>query len=164
MASHNDSTIISITTPSQLSSSFKTYQQLRPHLVNEQEFIQQILSQQSNEGFKLSGISSPMQEDSTSEISTSTNNESQIFIALVGFRIMTTTAWGKIVYIDDLITSEEYRGCGHGSKLLNHVFDYARENGCKQVHLDSGYQRNAAHKVYLNHGFTLASHHFSKVL
>ena len=74
---------------------------------------------------------------------------------------MNTLAWGKIIYIDDLITSSQFRSNGAGNKLLDYVIDYAKEHNCAQVHLDTGYQRNAAHKVYLAKGFQLNCHHLA---
>jgi hypothetical protein len=46
-------------------------------------------------------------------------------------------------------------------QLLDYVIDYAKEHNCAQVHLDTGYQRNAAHKVYLARGFQLNCHHLA---
>ena len=47
-----------------------------------------------------------------------------------------------------------------------HIKDYSLLNnffkGYDAVTLDSGYQRLAAHRLYLNKGFNLSSHHFSK--
>jgi hypothetical protein len=42
------------------------------------------------------------------------------------------------------------------------VIGVAKEKGLKTVALDSGYQRLDAHRLYLNKGFTLNAHHFSK--
>ena len=70
-------------------------------------------------------------------------------------------AWGRILYIDDLITREKTRGKGYGKILLDHVTKIAKEAKCNQVHLDTGYTRHAAHKVYLKHGFELNAHHLA---
>ena len=40
---------------------------------------------------------------------------------------------GKAVYLDDLYVRKEFRGLGAGKKLLEGVFDFARENGCTKV-------------------------------
>ncbi|MDQ3552225.1 MAG: GNAT family N-acetyltransferase, partial [Bacteroidota bacterium] len=68
---------------------------------------------------------------------------------------------GKSIYIDDLVTAPTARGKGFGGALLKYVFDEAREAGCQSVHLDSGVQRFAAHRLYLNNGFNITSHHFA---
>jgi GNAT superfamily N-acetyltransferase len=58
-------------------------------------------------------------------------------------------AWGKVLYIDDLITDSETRRSGHGGKLLKWVIEQGKKANCDQVHLDSGPQRHDAHRLYL---------------
>ncbi|WP_448213937.1 GNAT family N-acetyltransferase [Colwellia sp. MEBiC06753] len=70
-------------------------------------------------------------------------------------------AWGKHIYIDDLVTNQQYRSTGVGTLLIDWLKQYAKAQGCQQLHLDSGEQRFAAHRFYLRHGFNIASHHFS---
>lgn len=82
-------------------------------------------------------------------------------ISVAGFVICTKLAWGKHVYVDDLVTSKRYRSSGAGSLLIDWLKSYAREHGCDQIHLDSGVQRSSAHRFYLRKGFNIASHHFS---
>lgn len=84
-------------------------------------------------------------------------------LSVIGFSIGYKLAWGKHIYIDDLVTSESHRSTGAGKLLIEWIKEYALENGCKQIHLDSGVQRFAAHKFYLREGFKIASHHFSYI-
>lgn len=135
-----------INTAENIEKCFDTFLELRPHLEDRQSFVAQV-SAQCKEGYQL--VAAVVQGE---------------VAACIGFRRMTTLAWGKIVYIDDLITRAQYRGKGYGSILLESVITRAREEGHDQVHLDSGYTRNVAHRVYLNHGFNLSSHHLSLVL
>lgn len=81
-----------------------------------------------------------------------------------GYRLAEFLAWGKVLYIDDLTTIESARGQGHAGALLDWLIRHAREQGCNAVHLDSGYQRHAAHRLYLHKGFTLSSHHLALAL
>ena len=69
---------------------------------------------------------------------------------------------GKYIYIDDLSTLEQARRKGYASKLLDWVLEYARQNGYRQVSLDSGANptRFDAHRLYLNKGFNITSFHF----
>lgn len=69
---------------------------------------------------------------------------------------------GQNIYIDDLNTLPTHRGKGYGSALLDFIIAEAHKMGCANIHLDSGYQqqRYNAHRLYLNKGFHLASHHF----
>jgi len=78
-----------------------------------------------------------------------------------GFVMSEKLAWGKHIYIDDLITLQQYQSSGVGKAIIDWIKDYGSENGCQQIHLDSGVQRYDAHRFYLNQGFIIASHHFS---
>ncbi|KAJ6647160.1 putative N-acetyltransferase YhdJ [Pseudolycoriella hygida] len=84
--------------------------------------------------------------------------------SICGFRITHYLFTGKTLYIDDLCTLPFARGRGHGRALLNYTTQLAEIENCHAVSLDSGYTRNAAHRLYLNCGFDLASHHFMKKL
>ncbi|QIL91386.1 GNAT family N-acetyltransferase [Microbulbifer sp. SH-1] len=82
-------------------------------------------------------------------------------LCVAGFVIGQKLAWGKHIYIDDLVTDENHRSTGAGTLLMNWLKEYAKEIGCGQVHLDSGVQRFSAHRFYLRERFSIASHHFS---
>jgi GNAT superfamily N-acetyltransferase len=118
---------------------------LRPHL-NKEIFVSTI-KEMIREGYTLAFI----EEDAKA-------------VAAVGFRYLQFLYNGKHFYIDDLSTLPEYRGKGFAGQLLDFVIDKAKESGYKAVTLDSGYQRFDAHRLYLNKGFTLNCHHFSKTI
>jgi len=82
--------------------------------------------------------------------------------AIAVFRINYYFYRGKNLYVDDLICLPQQRGKGYAGALLDFMIDYAKQQGCENVHLDSGYQKERynAHRLYLNKGFHLASHHF----
>ncbi len=82
-------------------------------------------------------------------------------LCVAGFVVSEKLAWGKHIYIDDLVSDEKHRSTGAGSFLLNWFKSYCVEIGCKQLHLDSGVQRFPAHRFYLRERFDIASHHFS---
>ena len=84
-------------------------------------------------------------------------------ICAAGFVIETRLAWGRHMYIEDLVTDSERRSSGLGRVMMDWLKGHARENGCGQIHLDSGVQRFPAHRFYLRQGFNIASHHFSIV-
>ena len=81
-------------------------------------------------------------------------------VAFAGFRRMQTLYAGKTIYIDDLSTLPDYRKNGYGKKLLNYIIDLARKENLDAIHLDSGHTRFDAHRLYLNMGFQISSHHF----
>lgn len=84
-------------------------------------------------------------------------------LVVSGFSVGEKLAWGKHIYIEDLVTNASHRSSGVGQFLINWFKQYAGEIGCEQIHLDSGVQRFPAHKFYLREGFNIASHHFSIV-
>jgi GNAT superfamily N-acetyltransferase len=82
-------------------------------------------------------------------------------LCVAGFVVGCKLAWGKHIYVDDLVTDERHRSRGAGALMIEWLKSYAKQNGCGQIHLDSGVSRFAAHRFYLHHGFDIASHHFS---
>jgi GNAT superfamily N-acetyltransferase len=131
-----------IKTPEDIAKAFEAMKELRPHLKDKASFVEQIQKQQ-NQAYFL-GI---LEGDQTA--------------ACLGFRLMTTLAWGNIMYIDDLVTRAQSRGKGYAGELLMYAIAQAGAFGCDQIHLDTGYTRHDAHRVYLQHGFKMNSHHLS---
>lgn len=82
-------------------------------------------------------------------------------LCVAGFVVGEKLAWGKHIYIDDLVTNEQHRSTGVGTFILDWFKFYAKELGCEQLHLDSGIQKFPAHRFYLTNRFNIASHHFS---
>ena len=82
-------------------------------------------------------------------------------LGVAGFVVGEKLAWGKHIYIDDLVTNEQCRSTGVGSFLIAWFKLYCKELGCTQLHLDSGIQKFPAHRFYLRNRFNIASHHFS---
>ena len=117
--------------------------ELRPHLERDQfvAMVQEMIA----EGYNLAFI-----------------EEQDIAVAAIGFRYLQFLFNGKHIYIDDLSTLPSHRAKGLAGQLLDYVSDLAESMGYNAVTLDSGYQRLAAHRLYLNKGFNLSSHHFSK--
>jgi len=82
-------------------------------------------------------------------------------LCVAGFVVGTKLAWGKHIYVDDLVTAETHRSLGAGATMISWLKAHARELGCTQLHLDSGVQRFGAHRFYLREGFNISSHHFA---
>ena len=78
----------------------------------------------------------------------------------VGFRKQHMFLNGRIVYIDDLFVLPRFRGKGYASALLDHVHQLAADAHMNAVHLDSGYTRTDAHRLYLNKGYIMQCMHF----
>jgi GNAT superfamily N-acetyltransferase len=87
-------------------------------------------------------------------------------VAVAGFRVGDSLAWGHYLYVDDLSTAPDARCHGHGGALLDWLVEEGRRLGCAQLHLDSGTgpERFDAHRLYHSHGLTIYSHHFAREL
>jgi GNAT superfamily N-acetyltransferase len=85
-------------------------------------------------------------------------------VAVAGFRISQNLAWRRHLYIDDLVTLPEARSTGYGAALVDWLLQLAKDEGCQEVHLDSGVERKDAHRFYEREGFHVSSLHFKRVL
>lgn len=82
-------------------------------------------------------------------------------LCVAGFVVGTKLAWGKHIYVDDLVTDGNRRSTGAGKVMIDWLKAHARELGCTQLQLDSGVQRFRAHGFYLREGFHISAHHFA---
>jgi len=80
------------------------------------------------------------------------------------YRIVENTFEGLHLYVDDLVTDETRRSTGVGRALMDHMQGLARAAGCEAYTLDSGTQRQQAHKFYFREGMVVTSFHFRKPL
>lgn len=126
----------------QISNCFSVAVQLRPHL--EQDTFVDRVERQRQQGYQLAFI----------------QVEAGV-VAIAGFRMIENLAWGKILYVDDLVVDEQVRSQGYGEQLLQWLMDYGRQHQCEQLHLDSGVQRFAAHRFYFRQRLTINSYHFA---
>jgi len=82
-------------------------------------------------------------------------------VAVAGFRLLENLAWGRFLYVDDLVTDSGERSKGYGDVLMRWLIQHARSQGCDELHLDSGVQRFDAHRFYLAQRMKISSHHFA---
>ncbi|MDR1531520.1 MAG: GNAT family N-acetyltransferase [Clostridiales bacterium] len=64
-----------------------------------------------------------------------------------------TRRCSSIGFIENVVTATEYRRRGIGRILLNAATQYAKQQGCYKVALQSGVKRTDAHKFYESVGF-----------
>ena len=129
-------------TDTDIENCFPAFHALRPHLKPE-DFLAQVRRQQS-QSYQILAL-----------------RHEGIIKSAAGFRSAEFLAWGKILYIDDLTTLPEARSNGFAALLLDWLIEFAKTSDCQAVHLDSGYARHAAHRLYLRKGFQLKSHHLT---
>jgi GNAT superfamily N-acetyltransferase len=133
------------TTDTDIIACYPVMQELRPHL-EEEEFLARVRGLQ-NAGYRLAYVQQP-----------------EGVVAVAGFWIRDNLAWGRFMYVDDLVTLASHRSQGIGTGLLAWLRDYAKQAGCQQLHLDSGTQRKDAHRFYEREGVAIFGYHFAENL
>ena len=128
--------------PQEISLCYPIMAQLRPQYSLDQ-FMDQV-KEQMKQGYHLAYLI-----------------DQDIVKSVAGFRINTCLAWGRYLYVDDLISAEKYQQTGTGTVLFEWLVDYAKYSQCRQLHLDSGVQRYNAHRFYIKRGMIISSHHFT---
>jgi GNAT superfamily N-acetyltransferase len=131
-----------VTTPEELARCYPVMAQLRPHL-SEAEFIA-AAQRQFSEGYRLLALT-----------------DDGAVRALAGYRVMEMLAYGRSLYVDDLVTDNTQRSHGYGKALLDWLNEYARSQQCVRLHLDSGVQRFDAHRFYFRERMHISAYHFS---
>ena len=129
------------TTDAEIAACYPVMRELRSHIAEDQ-FLSRVRSQESS-GYRLAFL-----------------EEAGSVVAVAGFRIGENLAWGRFLYVDDLVTRASHRSNGLGSRLLFWLREQAVKEGCVQIHLDSGIQRKDAHRFYEHAGMKMASLHF----
>ncbi len=122
---------------------------LRTTLTGEADFVRLVDEVQRPQGYRLVGSFD--------------QNDGSPAAAVAGFRVGHSLAWGGFLYVDDLSTSPDARRRGHAGLLTDWLLEEAGRLGCDSLHLDSGVglERADAHRLYLNHGLRIVSHHFA---
>ena len=137
--------------PGETALAARTLLELRPGLGTAEALVRQVDERQRPAGYRLAGVFEAGDEEAA---------------AVAGFRINEYLAWGRHLYVDDLVTAAGQRGRGHADRLFAWLEDEARRAGCTQFHLDSGLgeDREDAHRFYFRHGLRIASFHFVREL
>ena len=136
--------------PGETALAARTLLELRPGPGSEAALVRQADRQRAT-GYRLAGVFTNAEEEAA---------------AVAGFRINEFLAWGKHLYVDDLVTAEAHRGQGHADRLFAWLEEEARQAGCTQFHLDSGVGENRqdAHRFYFRHGLRIAAFHVEREL
>jgi GNAT superfamily N-acetyltransferase len=116
---------------------------LRPELDDAEDFVRRVQRQREAQSYRLVYIAL----DGAPR-------------ALAGYRITENLSAGPHLYVDDLVTDPEYRRRGLGRALMQWLTEEARILGLASMHLDSGVQRHAAHRLYIGHGMDIVFYHF----
>ncbi|WP_367873171.1 GNAT family N-acetyltransferase [Luteolibacter sp. Populi] len=84
-------------------------------------------------------------------------------LAAVASAWIATKIWcGRYLEIDNLVVDPGVRSSGLGTALIRHLEEFAREEGCLLVVLDSYTSNHASHRLYHRLGFEIWGFHFVK--
>jgi GNAT superfamily N-acetyltransferase len=129
-------------TEEQIASTFDVMAALRPHL--DRATYVAAVTRMMGTGFRLAALRAAGER----------------VVAVTGFRVSESLAWGRYLYVDDLVTADSERSRGYGKLLFEWLKDRARAAGCGELHLDSGVFRHGAHRFYLRERMDITSYHF----
>ena len=133
-------------TAAETASAWPAMRELRPQIGTEDAYVELVDGTLRAEGYRLVAAFEAGGDEP---------------VAVAGFRLGHNLAWGRHLYVDDLVTHADARSRGHGARLLTWLRDEAIRLGCAQLHLDSGVQRTDAHRFYVREGMTFTSHHYA---
>lgn len=123
---------------------FAVMHELRPHLNNEDEFIDRI-GRQAGQDYRILAAW-----------------EGDRVVALAGYRFQENLVYGKFLYVDDLVSASDQRGKRWGERLLKALEDVALQAGCVRLVLDTGMANALAQRFYFRQGLLTGSLRFGK--
>jgi GNAT superfamily N-acetyltransferase len=138
--------VLKVTTDDEILATREVMRQLQPHVPFD-EYLAIVKRMKLTDGYQLAAL-----------------YDKDTVRAVAGYRVMETLHYGRMMYIDDLNTDEQYRSKGYGKALLDWLKAEARALGCGHLHLDSGVQREQTHRFYFREGLTINCHHFHMAL
>jgi len=69
---------------------------------------------------------------------------------------------GKQLEVDNVIVDPDLRSQGVGKFFFVHIQDWAVQNDCKTIELNTFVQNSKSHKFYFNEGYKILGFHFQK--
>ncbi|PSL44502.1 acetyltransferase (GNAT) family protein [Salsuginibacillus halophilus] len=127
--SHSKVEITELTEKEQWLEAFPIMNQLRTDLT--QKTYLELLKKMRKDGYTLYAL-----------------YEDDRMVSLAGLSFKVNFYNKRHVFVYDLVTDSAYRSKGYGEKLLNHLHEWAKENGAEYIALESGIQRTDAHRLY----------------
>lgn len=143
----NSQRIIHLESDSQILAAFAVMLQLRPHLKDASDFLDQVRRMQQTERYRILAIV----------------NMTDV-IALAGYRLQENLIYGPFLYVDDLVTLDTARGTHCGARLLQALQKIGKEAGCARLVLDTGLANSLAQRFYFRQGLLSGGLHFGMPL
>lgn len=118
-----------LVTDEEVKKAYPVMNQLRTHLTEAQYL--ELYATMHKQGYHLIGL----EVDDT-------------LVAVAGVNILTNFYNLKFLFVYDLVTVESERSKGYGEQLMNFIHEYAKNQGCSHVTLESALHRTEAHRFY----------------
>jgi GNAT superfamily N-acetyltransferase len=131
------------TTDAEILACLPVLRELRQYIGHAGDFVGQVRRQQE-EGYRLMAA---WQADRV--------------VACAGFSVRENLVSGRVIHVDELVTTRSARSQGLGKRLLSALTDEARNNGCRAVVLDCGIRNARAHRFYFREGMRITSFRFA---
>ena len=71
---------------------------------------------------------------------------------------------GKQLEVDNVIVDPDLRSKGVGKFFFARIQEWANQQDCKTIELNTYVQNSKSHKFYFNEGYAILGFHFQKVL
>lgn len=126
--------IAPVTSAEERAAVFPVLQQLRDHL--DHDSFEKLYDSMAEEGYRL--FAGYVDDEP---------------VAVAGVTISTNFYLGRHAYVYDLVVDADNRSEGYGADLLEYVHEWAADNDCAAVELESGLWREDAHRFYLDLGY-----------
>lgn len=125
---------------------FQLINELRTHLTKESYLVS--LNVMKNEGYRMFALF-----------------KNELIVSLAGVALRTNFYYGKHIFVYELVTTSTERSKGYGGKLLDFIHQFAQENTCETITLESALFRKNAHRFYeKNKGYEKYCYSFKKSL
>ena len=129
-----------------LAASFELMRVLRPHVVDPDRYVAQLV-RQTAQGYRVLAA-----------------KEGGRLLGLAGYREQENLLYGRFIYVDDLVVSPELQRSGVGAQLLSAVREQAQQRGCDHLVLDTGLHMPLAQRFYFRQGLLARGMHFTQSL
>lgn len=122
---------------------------LRTHISSQEDFVRQVNDILRPTGYRLVGVFESGRHQA---------------LAVCGYRISHSLAWGRYFDLKDLSTLPEYRDPQLAQQLLDYLHAEAVREGNLPIHFDSSVNadRQETHRLFFNAGYRISSYHFMR--
>jgi GNAT superfamily N-acetyltransferase len=117
--------------------------ELRPYIGHAGDFVQQVRRQQQ-QGYRLLAAW-----------------HANRVVACAGFSVKENFVSGRVILIEELVTTRSARSKGLGKRLLSALNEEARKTDCRALILDCGIRNARAHRFYFREGMRIKSFRFA---